>query len=153
MIVEQLQRRLRIEAGGRLVEDRDLGVLHQDLGEAEPLPHAAREGLDPLVGDIVQADVIERVRDLRLALVALEADQAAGVVHVLGRGQIVVEADRVGQIADPTLDLQRLAHRIVAQHPHLSVRDLGQAEHHQDGGGLAGAVRAEQPEDLALRHR
>src|SRR5262249_28673968 len=26
-----------------------------------------------------------------------------------------------------------------------------QAEQHQDGGGLAGAVRAEQPEDLALR--
>ena len=59
--LQQLDRRLRIEAGGRLVEDRDLRVLHQDFGKAEPLPHAARERRDPLVGDVVQPDVVERV--------------------------------------------------------------------------------------------
>ena len=66
---------------------------------------------------------------------------------------MVVEADRVGQIADPALDLERLAHRIVAEHADAAVRDLGQAEHHQDGRGLAGAVRPEQAEDLAARDR
>ena len=57
MMLQQLGRRLRIETGGRLVEDRDLRILHQDFGEAEPLPHAARERLDALVGDVGQADM------------------------------------------------------------------------------------------------
>src|SRR5262249_61771358 len=52
-----------------------------------------------------------------------------------------------------TLDLQRLAHGIVAEPARLAIRDVGQAEQHQDGGGLAGAVRTEQPENLAARHR
>src|SRR5262249_53286439 len=34
-----------------------------------------------------------------------------------------------------------------------AIRDFAQAEHHQNGGGLAGAVRPEQPEDLAALDR
>ena len=56
----------------------------------------------------------------------------------------------VGQIADPALDLQRRARRIVAEHADLARGYFGQAEHHQDRRGLAGAVRPEQPEHLAL---
>src|SRR5690606_26141753 len=36
-----------------------------------------------------------------------------------------------------------------AEHAHAPGRDVGEAEQHQDGGGLARAVRAEQAEDLA----
>ncbi len=60
MMLEQFGGRLRIETGGRFVEDGDLRILHQDLGQAEALPHAAGEGLDGLVGDIAQADMGER---------------------------------------------------------------------------------------------
>ena len=67
--------------------------------------------------------------------------------------EVVVEADLVGQVADPALDRERLAHRVVAEHARLPVRDVAQAEQHQDGRGLAGAVRAEQPENLAARDR
>ena len=42
----------------------------------------------------------------RVALAALEADQRRGVAQILARRQVVVEADRVGQIADPALDLR-----------------------------------------------
>ena len=62
---------------------------------------------------------------------------------------MVVEADRVGQVADAALDLERLAHRIEAQHLDRAAADLGQAQHHQDGRRLAGAVGPEQAEDLA----
>ena len=34
--------------------------------------------------------------------------------------------------------------------PHLATRNLGEPEHHQDGGGLAGPVGAKQSEDLAF---
>ena len=81
-------------------------------------------------------------------------DQARRVAQIVGGGEVVVEADLIGQIANPALDRERLAHRIMAEHARLAVRDVAQAEQHQDGGGLAGAVGAEQAEDLAaLRPR
>ncbi len=144
---------LRVETGGRLVEDRDLRLLHQDFGEAQPLPHAAREGRDALVGDIQEPDMPERGVNPLLALLAIEPHQPRRVTQVLGGAEVVVEADRVGQVADPALHRERLAHRVIAEDADLPVRDLGQAEHHQDRRGLAGAVRTEQPENLALRHR
>ena len=94
----------------------------------------------------------ERSIDLLFALRPLESHQPRGIAQVLGGREIVVEADLVGQIADLALHLQRLAHRIMAEHAGLPVRDVAQAEQHQDGGGLAGAVRTEQPENLTARH-
>ena len=101
----------------------------------------------------LQADALERGGDSLFALAVLETHQPCGVAQILRRGQIVIEADRIRQVADPALDLERLAHRIMAEHPHLACRDFGQPEHHQDRRGLAGAVGAEQTEDFALAHR
>src|SRR5262249_25548559 len=41
----------------------------------------------------------------------------------------------------------------VTEHARLPVRDIAQTEQHQDGGRLAGAVRAEQAEDLTACNR
>ena len=49
--VEEAVALLGIEAGGRLVDDDQLGVADQRLGDAEPLPHAAGETGDCLVAD------------------------------------------------------------------------------------------------------
>src|ERR1700704_2150918 len=149
--LEQLDRRLRVEARGRLVEDRNLRVLHQDLGEPGALAHAAREGLSPLVDHVREPDMDERVVDPPLALGSIQSDEPRGVAHIVGRAEIVIEADLVGQIADPAFDRERLPHGIVAEHAGLPIRDVAQAEQHQDSGGLAGAVRAEQPENLPAR--
>src|SRR5262249_45132093 len=68
-----------------------------------------------------------------------------------GGGQIIVEADGIRQIADVPLDRERLALGIVPEHPRLPFGEIGQPEQHQDRGGLARAVGAEQPENLAAR--
>ena len=47
--VEEAVALLGVEAGGRLVDDDQLGVADQRLGDAEALPHAAREAGDGLV--------------------------------------------------------------------------------------------------------
>ena len=65
---EQLVRGLRIETRRRLVEDRDLRILHQDFGKAQPLAHAAREGRDALVGDVQEPDMRRARSDALLAL-------------------------------------------------------------------------------------
>src|SRR2546430_6627577 len=66
-----------------------------------------------------------------------------------GGGGGAENADQSGRGPAPPLDRQRLPHRIVPEHPRLTGRYVGQAQQHQDGGGLAGAVRAQEPEDLA----
>ena len=97
--------------GRRLVEDGDLRALHQDLGKPQPLAHAARKRADAIVGELGKADPIERVGNALFAFVEPEADQAGGVAQIIGGGELVVEADRVGQIADAAFDRQRLARR------------------------------------------
>ena len=147
--IEEFNGDLGIKARGRLIKDGNFRILHENLGEAEALAHAAREGVHAVVGDLGEPDMGERGRDLVLALLGLETDQAPDIAQIVGRAEIVVEADLVGQIADPALDRERFALGIIAQHPSLPVRDFAQAEQHQDRGGLAGAVRPEHTENLA----
>ena len=61
-----------------------------------------------------------------------------------------VEADVVRQVADMSLDLERIAQRVEAEHLRRAAGGLGQAEQHQDGRGLARTVGAEETEHLAL---
>src|SRR5437016_5903698 len=51
---EEFLRRMRVERGRRLVEDRHARALHQDLGEAEALAHALRECPDPRPSDVAE---------------------------------------------------------------------------------------------------
>ena len=117
---EEFLRGLRIEPRGRLVENGDLGLLDDDLGQSEPLAHAARKRRDALFGDIGQPHPRQRRRDAPLPFVKGKPHQLRGIGQVLDGGEVVVEADRVGQIADPALDLERRARRIVAEHADLA---------------------------------
>ena len=55
---------------------------------------------------------------------AREAHQPRGVVQIVGRAEVVVEADRIRQIADQALDLERLAHRVMPEHARLPAADV-----------------------------
>ena len=52
----------RVQAGGRLVEQDQLRVGHERLGQLGPLPHARREALDRAEAGFVETDEIEHVR-------------------------------------------------------------------------------------------
>ena len=63
--IEQLDRRLRIETRGRLVEDRDLRVLHQDFGKRRAAGACrARRSAPRLSMTSEQPDMLERGVDL-----------------------------------------------------------------------------------------
>ena len=59
---EQLADTLGVDVHRRLVEDEDRRVLHERVGEPEPLAHAAREVADLAVGGVDQPDVVEQRR-------------------------------------------------------------------------------------------
>ncbi len=102
----------RVDRGGGFVEDEQVGRLDQGIGDAQPLAHPARIGVDRVVGAIGQANLLEDFVDGRFCSVTVESVEARGVAQVLAPGQPAVEPDGVGQVADPPLHGPRVARGI-----------------------------------------
>src|SRR6185436_6295721 len=137
----------RIQARHRLVQEHDLGIVQQRLGQAHALQHPLRELAQrkaPLGAD---AEAIERLADALPAVGGGLAEQPPVVVEQLLGGEVVVEVRVLGKVADAAPD------RDVAER---AAEDLGLAAgrkhqlHEQlERRRLAGAVRAQEAEDVA----
>ena len=60
-----------IEAGGRLVEEQDLGVVHERGREVEPALHAARVGADRAVERVAEVDQLAELARPAVAIARL----------------------------------------------------------------------------------
>ena len=140
---------MRVEGGGRLIENRDARPLHQHLREAEALPHALRERAHPGVAIGAERDTLHCRGEARVDLLARQPGEASGIGEIVERREPVIKADLIGQIADPALHLERIAQRIKAGDLGASLGRLSEAEQHQDRCRLARAVGAENADDLA----
>ena len=68
--IEEAVALLGVEARRRLVDDDQLGVADQRLGDPEALPHSARKAGDRLVAHGPQVGLVEQRLDDALALAA-----------------------------------------------------------------------------------
>src|SRR5690606_8608983 len=143
---EDLGHTLRVDGRRRLVEDQHPRVLHQRVGQAEPLLHPSRVLTDELVAGNGESDLLQEGMDPVLGV--LDAVEADGESEVLPAGHRVVEADRVGQEPDPALHLERMTAWVEPQHLHLTARGFDETQAHEDRGRLAGTVGSEEAEDL-----
>ena len=112
---EELARRLWIEARCRLVQNRHLDLAHQDLGDAEALAHAAGIRLDRSVRGVGEMHAIKGMADTAFDARARQTRKPSREPQVVTPGHVVVEADLIGQVANPPLDLQRFAQGIEAE--------------------------------------
>ena len=144
--VLHLARAERIEARGRLVEDEELGVVHERLREAETPRHALRELSRRPVRHALEADHLEQLRRAAVARAAVEAEELAVVVERLGRVEEAIEVGLLGQVADLALDGDIA--RIAPEDDEPAARLVQEAEDHLDRRRLAGTVRPEEAEDL-----
>ena len=104
---------------------------------------------DPRAADIGEPDPVERGGEALVDLAPRQPGEPRGIGEVVARRQPVVKADLVGQVADPALDLERIAQRVEAGDLGAPAGRLGQAEQHQDRRRLARAVGPEDADDLA----
>ena len=91
----------------------------------------------------------------RLALAGRRPPQAvdaAEEAQVLGDGEVVVEAEALAHVPDPPLHALGVLRDVHAEHEAGAGGRPEQPAQHADRRGLAGAVRAEEAEDLALVH-
>ncbi len=129
-----------VEAVRRLVEEDQLRVVDQGLGELHPLLHARRVAAHGAVALLVQADVAQGVGG---PLTGGGRGQPGHPRHVddeLGRRDVRREAVVLRHVSDALTDLGAGGPDVEAQDLGVALRGGGEAEQNLDHGGLAGSV-------------
>ena len=103
--VLELQPRLRIEAGSRLIEDHELRVGEEHPAEAEPLRHPLGELCHLPVGEGPEVGKLDHLFDPLAALSGGEAVRPGEEVEILKHRHRLVGAERIGHPADEAADL------------------------------------------------
>ena len=146
----QLEALLGVEPGGGLVEQQQLGLAEQGGRQGDPLPHAARQGPDLLVHPVGQADGLQHPGALASsppAVGVLLEDR--DVVDELEGREGAVELGRLGQVAEPTADLDALVgdRGVAAEQPQRALVGGQHGAEHAEQRGLARPVGPEQADD------
>ncbi len=141
-----------VEAGGRLVEDQHRGRGHQRTGQVEPAPHAAGVGLRRPVGGIGEVEPLEQLARPIAGPGLAQAVEPADHLEVLVAGQVLVDRGVLPRETDPRADAGGVLQHVDAGDRGTACVGLDQRGQHPHGGGLAGAVGAEQRQHLALRN-
>src|SRR3989344_2059276 len=142
--------RLRVHAGGGLVEQQDARAVRHRAGQGQALLPAARHGAHALVvaAFVVEGELLDQLGHPTGHV--LDAVELADELQVLAHRQVAVEAEVLGHVAQQRLDLGRLGGDVEAQAGAAPRGQWHEAAHHADGGGLARAVGAEEAVELAF---
>ncbi len=136
----------RIHAGQGLVQDQQLGVVHQRLRELDALAHALAVGANLLPGGVEQIHAVERARGRGIGVGVAQSVKADERRNPLEPRHAVVEGVLLGTEADARVDA-RVAPDRLAQHVDGALARLELPGHQLHERGLAGAIRPQQSRD------
>ena len=102
----------------------------------------------PILEVVQLHEFVDALARLRLA----EPLHGRQEFEVLAHAQVLEQREPLGHVADPPAQRLGLLRDAQAQHLDLALARRQQAAQHADGGGLAGAVGAEEAVDLRARH-
>ncbi len=143
----------RIDAGGRLVEKEDPRAVEEGAAEGEALAPSRRDILGETVARLRQAGHVEDPGDPFRPFLLRHAVHPEVEAEVFEGGQILVEGELLGHVADGVLHLFRLRDDVVARDLCLPRRGGEDPAEHPDRRRFPGAVRPEKAEDLAGTNR
>src|SRR4030095_3903901 len=141
--------RLRIEAGRRLIENEELGIVDERPRERETPLHASRERPDAVAALVRKSRELEQLRDSRAQRRAIDAEITAVDLQVLGDGEVGIEIVALRDDADP--DAGRpcgLRYRLADHLDRAAVR-IDKPKAAAERRRLAGAGGGEKAEALA----
>ncbi len=142
---------MRIEADQRLVEQQQLWLSEQGLGEQQPLEFATRKFAQGPVSEVLRGDGFERLVDLPPAVASGQrqpptlAVQGAGHEIPAAQWQVRNGGALLGQISGGAI----AAPRLCPEDPDLAGGGRQQTQDGLQQCGLAGAVRTEDRDELA----
>ena len=139
---------LRIEAGGRLVEHEHFGLVNQRLCQSDALPVALRELAAVAVRHVSDPGFLHHGVDA-IVDVGAHALDLRDEPQVIAHGHVGIEGRGLREISGPALGFERMIEDVVAGDRGLALSGRHVAGDDPHGGGLAGAVWAQEPENLA----
>ena len=148
-VVPQAGPVLRVEPGARLIQEQDLGLVHDAERHVEAPSLAAGVGPDPAVGEPGQVEPFQHLRDPPGDVRAAPAVQPALQGQVLPSGGQLVGPAQLAHVADAGPDLPGLTADVQPGHRGAAAVDGQQRGQHPQRGGLARPVRPQEPDDLA----
>ncbi|EMY33032.1 phenol hydroxylase [Arthrobacter crystallopoietes BAB-32] len=143
--------RLRVQAGGGLVQQQDLRLVDQRAGDGQPALHAAGERVHAGLGLVGELGELQQLVRLRPQVAVGQAEVAAVDDQVVADPDLVVEVVLLRHHAQVRPDLGAVAVRIQPHDGQLARGALRDAADHPHCGRLAGAVGPEQAEGLPRR--
>ncbi len=140
--------KLDVDAGGGFVQEQDLRLVAERLGDHHPPLHAAGERRDLGVLLVPQGQVAQHL--FHVGVVGRLPEQAAAVIDGRPDGFEGVGRQLLGHQADLGPRRPVVLDHVVAIRQHTAIGGAHQAAGYADQGRLARAVGAEQGEDLPL---
>src|SRR5205807_1129057 len=136
----------------RLVQKHDFRIIYQCLSQAYALKHAfGKLAQLPIPTLLFELDAGQKFSGASCALPAILSEKLGAVIQKFARGQVVVEVRIFRQVTDARM------HRDVADVAPGDARGargrINQTHQKLQRRRLAGAVRAEEAEDLAALNR
>ncbi len=135
----------RVQAGRRLVEEQQVHLGGQRCHQRHLLSVALGVGASPL-----REVELEEVHELGAPGGDQPTSESTEEVDDLATAQVRPQGDVPRHIGETAMQLGRLPPRVAPEQPDLTRVCAEQTEQHPDGGGLPGAVGAEEAVDLAL---
>ena len=144
--------RLGIESRARLVEKKDVGVVHHGPCDGEALHHPAGKSERLLICAVGELELFEERVGPFPPFLRGEAEVGAVKGEDLPRGEREVEIGTLRHDSDQPLDGLAVLPDVEVPDPGTTRRGLDSGGDDANGGGLARTVRPEEPEDLARLH-
>ncbi len=134
---------VRVEAVGRLVEDQQLGLMHEGIGEADALPVALREVADDLLAHLVQAAHLHHLADVLAQFTPREPLQRGPEIQIFPHPHVRVQRHVLRHVADAAAGCQRLVENVESSHRSRARGGREVAGEHADRRCFASSIRPE----------
>src|SRR5262245_25410523 len=140
---------LRVDARGRLVEQKEPGRVDQRAGQIEAAQHPAGVRTGEVIRAPSEPHALEGGPGRLLEPRARETVEPSEEADVGEARQLRVDAHGLRREAERAADRQRLAREARTEDAGVAAAGSEERGQHRQGRRLAGAVRAEQTEELA----
>src|SRR5579885_3060597 len=140
----------RIEAGSRLIQKQQPGVIQQRLGQANPLQHPLGKLPQLFIPVRRKPDAVQQLGNAFPQRFAADPIEPSMQAQQFRRGEPVIEAEVLRQKSNigPGLSISSR----MAKEQRRAARRLHQSKQHLDRRALACAVRSQKAEDLTPRN-
>ena len=134
----------RVDTYGRLVQQEQLGGTDKGTGQPQLLFHAAGESARLSVPEFVQIRHVQQIGQTFFSILPGKAVQIGVKFQIFKYGQIFVQAETLGHVADARLNLCGIAGRVHPEDAQRAAVGAEEAADHAHEGGFSRAVRPHQ---------